>query len=203
MEVAMKNIILACAVIVASLSTSLSLAHHVMGRPSYSLGDDSNTPPSQQVETQIGKYLVTYMAFPAFPKANEAGRVNLYLVHTKTGSPYNGEVTFSARSDSWFSRKRETLGVQVIDDNVYRQGYQFHKEGKYIITAKFKDNDEPYQIDFPLRVGEPFPLGPVGLVVIAIIGTILAVNVTQRRRRVRLQTERQVSSREEGPTQAE
>ncbi|MCK5385761.1 MAG: hypothetical protein KAJ39_01150, partial [Gammaproteobacteria bacterium] len=53
-------------------------AHHVLGRPAYSLGADSNTPPSMQVETQIGEYYVTYMAFPAFPKPNQRGRVNLY-----------------------------------------------------------------------------------------------------------------------------
>jgi len=40
-------------------------AHHVLGRPSYSLSEDSTTPPSMQVETQIGDYYVTYMAFPA------------------------------------------------------------------------------------------------------------------------------------------
>ena len=45
-------------------------AHHVLGRPAYSLGADSNTPPSMQIETQIGEYYVTYMAFPAFPKPN-------------------------------------------------------------------------------------------------------------------------------------
>jgi hypothetical protein len=53
-------------------------AHHVLGRPTYSLNEDSNTPPSMQVETQIGAYFVSYMAFPAFPKPNEAGRVSVY-----------------------------------------------------------------------------------------------------------------------------
>ena len=41
-------------------------AHHVLGRPSYSLNEDSTTPPSMQVETQIGDYYITYMVFPAF-----------------------------------------------------------------------------------------------------------------------------------------
>lgn len=46
-------------------------AHHVLGRPAYSLNEDSNTPPSMQVETQIGDYLVNMMVFPAFPKPGE------------------------------------------------------------------------------------------------------------------------------------
>lgn len=55
-----------------------SLAHHVLGRPAYSLNEDSTTPPSMQIETQIGSYYVTYMVFPAFPSPNQPGRVNVY-----------------------------------------------------------------------------------------------------------------------------
>ena len=46
-------------------------AHHVLGRPAYSLSEDSNTPPSLAIETQIGDFFVTYMVFPAFPRAEE------------------------------------------------------------------------------------------------------------------------------------
>jgi len=56
-------------------------AHHVLGRPAYSLNEDSNTPPSMNIETQIGDYLVTAMVYPAFPRAGESGRINLYAVH--------------------------------------------------------------------------------------------------------------------------
>ena len=69
-------------------------AHHVLGRPAYSLGADSNTPPSMQVETQIGEYFVTYMAFPAFPKPNQRGRVNLYASRIDNGNTFNGDVIF-------------------------------------------------------------------------------------------------------------
>ena len=63
------------------LMTATAFAHHVLGRPAYSLSDDSNTPPSMQVETQIGDFYVTYMAFPAFPQPGQQGRVNLYATH--------------------------------------------------------------------------------------------------------------------------
>lgn len=178
-----------------SLSQGPVLAHHVLGRPAYSLSADSNTPPSLQVETQIGDYYVTYMAFPAFPKANENGRVNLYASHIDTGAPFNGEVTFKVRNDSWFSRDEEVLGVQAIDDNVYRQGFVFRNDGNYIITAEFHANDEPYIIDFPLRIGEPLAIGPLGAVVTLIAAVLVGVNLLQRRRKLRLKTERQVAAR--------
>ncbi len=193
------SLIIIVGLFTASLLPSLAVAHHVLGRPSYSLGADSNTPPSMQVETQIGNYYVTYMAFPAFPKANEAGRVNLYASHIDTGMPYQGEITFKVRNDSWFRKNEETLGVQPIDDNVYRQGFIFSKDGDYIITAEFFADNEPYIIDFPLRIGEPLPVGPLGFVVALLALVLFGVNFLQRRRRLRMKTERQVGTRERQP----
>ena len=167
-----------------------ALAHHVLGRPSYSLGEDSNTPPSMQVETQIGDYYVTYMAFPAFPKANEPGRVNLYASRIDNGQSFTGKVTFSVMDDSWFSAKIETIGSQMPDDNVFRQGFIISEDGDYIIRAEFESGGEPYIIDFPLRIGEPFPVGPLGISVALILVILISVNVIQRRRMQRMKTDR-------------
>lgn len=166
-------------------------AHHVLGRPSYSLGADSNTPPSMQVETQIGDYYVTYMAFPAFPKPNQQGRVNLYASRIDNGLPFDGEVTFKVRNDSWFSNAEEILGTQKIDGSVYRQGFIFKQEGHYIVTAEFESGGEPYRIDFPLRIGEPFSIGPIGITVGILILVLVVVNVMQRKRRFQLKAQRE------------
>jgi len=165
-------------------------AHHVLGRPAYSLSADSNTPPSMQVETQIGDYFVTYMAFPAFPKPNEQGRVNLYASRIDNGMPFVGKVAFKVRDDSWFVSEEETLGVQPIDDNVYRQGFIFNEEGNYIITAEFESGGEPYSIDFPLRIGDPAPIGPIGITLAILVSVLLLVNILQRKRRFRLKAQR-------------
>lgn len=168
-------------------------AHHVLGRPSYSLGEDSNTPPSMQVETQVGKFYITYMAFPAFPKPNERGRVNLYASRIDNGNPFVGDVTFTVKDDRWFSGwgndGQEVLGVQKIDDGVYRQGFIFKEAGDYIVTAQFEADGEPYIIDFPLRIGEPFPIGPIGISVAIILLVIVGVNITQRKRLKRLKAQ--------------
>jgi hypothetical protein len=160
-------------------------AHHVLGRPSYNLNEDSNTPPSVQVETQIGDYFVTYMAFPAFPRPDQPGRVNLYAKRMDTGEPYRGEVSFKVRNDAWFKVEEELLGVQPADDNVYRQGFEFRRAGKYIIRAEFEAQGEPYVIDFPLRVGDPAPLGPIGITVALLTVVLVGVNLLQRRRLTR------------------
>ena len=159
-------------------------AHHVLGRPSYSLNEDSTTPPSMQVETQIGDYYVTYMAFPAFPSPNEPGRVNLYASRIDNGAPFQGRVTFKVRGDAWFSDKEELLGVQDVDDNVFRQGFEFNKEGDYIIRAEFESDGVPYQIDFPLRIGEPSSFGPLGIAITIILFVLFSVNIVQRKKLV-------------------
>jgi len=172
------------------LGIAAASAHHVLGRPSYSLGEDSNTPPSMQVETQIGAYYVTYMAFPAFPKPNEAGRVNLYATRIDNGKSFEGKVTFKIMDDSWFASDIETIGTQLPDDNVFRQGFVISRAGDYIIRAEFEAGGEPYLIDFPLRIGEPMPVGPLGITVLLIVLILVTVNIVQRRRMQRLKADR-------------
>ncbi len=169
------------------LPVDFAAAHHVLGRPAYSLNEDSNTPPSMQAEVQIGDYLVTYMVFPAFPKPGQPGRINLYASRLDDGTPYQGKVTFRVRVDSWVSwlglgNKSVKLGKQLPDDNVYRQRYQFHEAGDYIVSAEFKVDGEPYTVDFPLRIGEPAPVGPIGVVAGLVMAVLLGVSLVQRRR---------------------
>lgn len=168
------------------LFTVDALAHHVLGRPAYSLNEDSNTPPSMQVETQIGDYFITYMIFPAFPKPGEHGRINVYASRIDNGEAFDGEITFSVRDDSWLSSdKQENIGTQKIDDGVYRQGFIFKKEGGYLITATFESGGEPYVIDFPLQIGESGSMLPIGIALLLIVLALIGVNLAQRKKILR------------------
>lgn len=160
-------------------------AHHVLGRPAYALNEDSNTPPALQLEVQIGDYFVTSMVFPAFPQAGKPARVHLYARHLDTGKPYTGEVRFLVRDDKWFANEAELLGVQPPDDYVFRQGMVFSIDGDYIISAEFEADGEPYVIDFPLRIGAPAAIGPLGVTLGTIMLVLVSVSVMQRRRLLR------------------
>lgn len=183
-----RRISIASLVVMAWLTMAgVASAHHVLGRPSYSLNEDSNTPPAMQAEVQTGDYLVTYMAFPAFPRPGKPGRISLYVRRTDDGTPFQGKVAFKVRNSSWLSwlgigGGSHRLGLRPPDDNVFRQGFLFEKAGDYIITAEFEAGGEPYVIDFPLRIGEPPPIGPIGIAVGALAIVLLAVNIIQRRR---------------------
>ena len=170
-----------------------SAAHHVLGRPSYALNEDSNTPSAMQVETQIGDFFINYMVYPAFPRPNEAGRINLYVSKLDGGDAFNGKVEFKVRNDNWaswfgFDNKEEKLGAQVLDDHVYRQSFKFRERGSYFITANFTHNGSPHTIDFPLQVGAPSPFGPIGIAAAIITIVLLAIGLIQRRQALSGQT---------------
>lgn len=162
-------------------------AHHVLGRPSYSLGEDSNTPSSLQAELRIGGYDVTYMIFPAFPKPGHPGRINLYVTGADDGALYTGKVAFTVRDASWLSwiglgGGEATLGLQALDDGVFRQAFSFHSAGDYIISATFEAGGERHVVDFPLRVGPPTAVGPIGIAIGLLVIVLLSVTLIQRRR---------------------
>lgn len=188
----LKNIIKISLVCFSLLFCIVGHAHHVLGRPSYSLNEDSNTPPSMAVETQLGDYFITYMVFPAFPRPNEPGRVNLYATRIDDGTTFDGKMAFSVRNDSWFGNndEAESLGVQQIDDGVYRQGFTFRQKGSYIIRASFEANGEPYEIDFPLQVGNVSPIGPIGATVGLLFMLLVGINLLQRKRIARSKIQR-------------
>ena len=162
------------------------LAHHVLGRPAYSLNEDSNTPPSMQIETQIGEYYLTYMVFPAFPKPGEHGRLNVYASRIDNGDTFDGDMTFSVRNNEWLKDdNEEIIGTQQVYDGVYRQGFVFKDNGSYIVTAKFESGGEPYIIDFPLEIGQSSSMGPIGIALGTIVFGLISVNLFQRKRLVR------------------
>ena len=170
-----------------SWPADFAAAHHVLGRPSYGLNEDSNTPPDMQLEIQVGAYSLTYMIYPAFPQPGMPGRINLYAVRIDDGKPFQGKVAFKVRTDSLFSwpgkgDHEESLGVQPPDDNVFRQDFRFHEAGDYIITSEFSADGEPYVIDFPLRIGEAPPVGPLGIATGLLAAVIVIVSALQRRR---------------------
>ncbi|PCK07911.1 MAG: hypothetical protein COA42_11800 [Alteromonadaceae bacterium] len=184
------------------IASHSSLAHHVLGRPSYSLNEDSNTPPSMAIETQIGDYFVTYMIFPAFPKPSEPGRVNLYVTRIDDGSILSVPVSFYVLDDKLFSGwpllgdpvVPEKIGVQNVDDGIFRQGFVFKERGSYIIRAYFEVGDEPYEIDFPLQVGKAPAVGPIGFLLGLLILLLVSVNLVQRKRIARSKFQKEKNS---------
>jgi len=167
-----------------------SFAHHVLGRPAYSLNEDSNTPPAIQIEMYVGDFNISYTVFPAFPKPGDSGRINFHAAHVDTDKSYIGNVTFKVKTDSWFSSDSEVLGVQQNDDYIYHQEFVFSEEGHYIVTAEFQDGDVPYLIDFPLKIGSPTTIGTYGAYAAIVFFVLLIASTLNQKRLQRFQTKR-------------
>ena len=200
----MIRVALLCLIGFAHLAIGVApaTAHHILGRPAYNLNEDSNTPPSMQIETLIGEYMVTGMLYPAFPQPGEQGRVSFYIIGAEDSNPYEGNVIFKVRDDPWYAwlgieGQEEILGTQRLDDSVYRQGFIFSESGAYIVSANFMDGETPYIIDFPVQVGPPSGIGPIGLTVGALAILLIGVNLVQRRRAMsgKIRTTRDTSER--------
>lgn len=165
----------------------VAVAHHILGRPAYNLNEDSNTPSSIQADAMIGDYMVTYMIYPAFPKPGEAGRINLYVKNVRGGAPYQGKVTFGARPNAWYngligSSDALILGVQPIDDYVYRQTFKISKPGPYMFNAEIKINGEAHVLDFPLMIGAPPGISLASIAVGLTLAILIGIGTAQRRR---------------------
>ena len=168
------------------LQTTGTHAHHVLGRPAYSLNEDSNTPPSMHVETQVGEYFITYMVFPAFPQPDKPGRINLYAKRIDNSVPFEGNVTFSAKKDSLFGSEQIQLGTQAPDDTVFRQRFMFSEPGEYIISAQFVSDGETHVVDFPLRIGGESLIGPLGITIGLVLVLLIFLKLLQRKRLLRV-----------------
>ena len=177
-----KQVVVFIGITILCIISHISFAHHVLGRPSYGLDESSNTPPSMQVESQIGNYLVTMMVYPAFPKAHEQGRIHFYAVCLDNGVSFPGTVLFKVVDNSWFSSKEEVLGTQEPNDNIFRQGFVFAEDGQYLIVAEFAADGQPYIIDFPMRVGAPAPFGVIGITVFLLAFILIVVKWLSRKR---------------------
>ena len=182
-----------------------AVAHHILGRPAYGLNEDSNTPSSIQGEAQVKDYMITFMVFPAFPKPEEPGRVHLYVKRIDNGTPFKGKVTFSVQKESFLpghSDHGQKLGVQPPDDSVFRQSFQFHEAGDYLITAEFEADNKPYHIEFSVRVGAPPLLGTWEIIFGLMFLLIVGISLVQRRRTMtgKIKSAHESDGREESST---
>jgi hypothetical protein len=51
-----------------------------------------------------------------------------------------------------------------------------------VVTAAFEAGDDPYTINFPLRIGEPPLVGPFGIAVGTLLILLVAITAIQGRR---------------------
>ncbi|MBF0134451.1 MAG: hypothetical protein HQL75_17925, partial [Magnetococcales bacterium] len=73
------------------------------------------------------------------------------------------------------------------DGGIFNQGIVFGEEGFFLVSARFEYGGEPYVIDIPLQIGNPYSLDPVLIAigtVILVLGTVALIKRTRRKKRL-------------------
>jgi hypothetical protein len=90
-------------------------------------------------------------------------------------------VSFQVSEDGWFAAPAETIGEQQARQGVVEQGFEFSRDGQYIIRARFDSDGQPYKVDFPMQVGNPQRWLAMLLAVAVVLVTLSALRLRNKR----------------------
>jgi hypothetical protein len=168
------------------LLARLALAHHIMGIPHYAYDESYPQAPVITYAVEAGPYVVKVTGYPGKPGPGELAQVHAYVVRADDATAiYGGPVEARLEKD-------ELLGPRVVwgpsptrfEDNLHKATPRFADEGRYRIRLEMELEGRPYEIDFPLVVGEPG--SPTGIL-LAWIGAVVALVVVVRAARIKLE----------------
>ena len=136
---------------------SVALAHHIMGIPHYAYDESYPQAPVITYAVEAGPYTIKVTGYPGKPGPGELAQIHAYVVRTADASAiYDGPIEARLERDGLF-------GPTVIwgptstrfEENLHKLAPQFGDEGHYRIRLEMQLEGQPYEVDFPMVVGEP------------------------------------------------
>jgi hypothetical protein len=128
-----------------------------MGIPHYAYDESYPQAPVITYAVEAGPYLVKVTGYPGKPGPGELAQVHAYVVRSDDPSAiFDGPIDARLERDGW-------LGPSVVwgpsatrfEENLHKLSPQFGGEGHYRIRLELDLEGQPYEIDFPMVVGEP------------------------------------------------
>ena len=145
------------AALALGLLAGVATAHHIMGIPHYAYDESYPQAPVITYAVEAGPYLVKVTGYPGKPGPGELAQVHAYVVRCDDPSSiYAGPIEARLERDG-------LLGPSVVwgpnatrfEENLHKLSPQFGPEGHYRIRLELELEGQPYEIDFPIVVGEP------------------------------------------------
>lgn len=135
----------------------LATAHHILGIPHYAYDESYPQAPVITYAVEAGPYLIKVTGYPGRPAPGELAQVHAYV--TRVDDPaavYAGPIEARLERDG-------LLGTDVVwgpsstrfTENLHKFTPRFGDEGRYRLRLEMELEGQPYEIDFPLVVGEP------------------------------------------------
>ncbi len=132
-------------------------AHHIMGIPHYAY--DKNYPQAPVITYKVaaGPYIVELTGYPGKPIPGEMAQMHAYMYRKNDKSDvYGGKIL--ARVDRERFGKRETVFGPIstrFEEKLHKFSPVYKEAGKYIVRFEMTVEGQPFQIDFPILVGDP------------------------------------------------
>lgn len=137
--------------------TGVAAAHHILGVPHYAYDESYPQAPVITYSVLAGPYQVKVTGYPGRPAPGELAQVHAYV--TRLDDP---SAVFAGAVEARLERDG-LLGPSVVwgpsptrfESNLHKLAPRFGAEGRYRLRLEMQLEGQPYEIDFPLVVGEP------------------------------------------------
>lgn len=176
-----------------ALLATLAFAHHIMGIPHYAYDESYPQAPVITYAVAAGPYVVQVTGYPGRPAPDEPAEVHAYVFRADDESDvYGGPVEARIERDGLFGPEI-AWGPEPtrFEENLHKLSPRFGDAGRYRIRLEMELEGRPYEIDFPIVVGQP--AHPAAML-LAWAGGIAFLLVAVRAARIKLERRRRASA---------
>jgi hypothetical protein len=132
-------------------------AHHILGIPHYAYDEEYPQAPVITYRVEAGPYLLNLTGYPGKPTPQELCQMHVYVRRTADEKDiFAGPIQVAIHREKFLGEEcvfgpRETR----FDENLHKFSPVYGEEGRYRVRLEMMLEGEPYEIDFPMIVGNP------------------------------------------------
>lgn len=166
-------------------------AHHIMGIPHYSYDEHYPQAPVITYKVGAGPYILELTGYPGKPIPGELSQMHAYVYKkADKASVFGGRIEASVTRDGVGGKKTIFGPVQTrYEEKLHKFSPVYAEAGKYHVRLEMMLEGQPYEIDFPIMVGDPD--SPVAALVTWLCGLALLVVVI---RAIKIKRERHLAA---------
>jgi len=146
---------------VASLSVFLLApvlyAHHILGIPHYAYDEEYPQAPVITYRIEAGPYLLNLTGYPGKPIPGELSQMHVYVRRSaQEADIFPGPIQVEIHREKMLGEERVYGPAETrFDENLHKFSPTYDQEGRYRVRLEMILEGEPYEIDFPMIVGDP------------------------------------------------
>lgn len=141
----------------AVLAGGIAFGHHILGIPHYAYDEAYPQAPVITYRVVAGPYEISVTGYPGRPAPGELTQFHAYVVRADDPTAVRSEpLDVRIERDGLFG-PRVVWGPEEtrFDENLHKCSPVFPEEGNYRIRYDLMLEGQPYEIDFPIAVGDP------------------------------------------------